>query len=368
MKILYVITKANWGGAQKYVYDLAVAAQADGHVVAVAYGEEGELARRLRAAGIRTHAVQEMQNRASFAALRAARRALLVLFAEERPDLVHLNSSLAGAAGAGAARSAHVPRVFFTAHGWAWNESRSLFQKIALRFFAWCSVKRSHKTICVSAATRRDARWMPFVQKKFVVIHNGIACTTLEERERARARLAPHLRASRWIGMLSELHPTKRVEDALHAFKEVLADFPDAALLVIGEGEERTELEKLIGALGLRDRAFLLGFIPDAPQYLPAFDVFLHAAQSEALGYAVLEAGCASLPTVATRVGGIPEIIEDCVSGTLVPPRAPHALADALIALMREPERAKAMGKALHAKVLALFSKQKMLAATLTLY
>lgn len=367
-KILFVVTKASWGGAQKYVYDLAVTTKALGHKVVVAYGEDGELATHLENADIRTHAVPQMQNRTSFSTLRATRRALHALFETERPDTVHLNSSLASAAGVCAARDAGVAQTVFTAHGWAWHELRPLWQRIALRYFAWRSVRLSHKTICVSNAVRCDARWMPFVQKKLVVIHNGIACGALMPRETARASLAPHLHAQTWIGMLGELHPTKRVEDAIRAFTQILTDFPNAALVVMGDGTERQKLEALIKELGLVERVVLAGFVPDAPMHLSAFDLFVHASQSEALGYAVLEAGCASLPTVATRVGGIPEIVADGVSGLLVPPRSPEKLAEALRTLLAEPARAAALGSALHQKVLADFSKQKMLAATLVEY
>lgn len=367
-RVLYVITKATWGGAQRYVWDLMSRARAYGYDPALAYGEEGLLAQRARDAGFESYAVHGLQRDVSPLKEFAALRELAALFARLQPDVVHLNSSKASALGALAARLAGVPRIIFTAHGWAWNESRPWWQKLVIRKLAWLTVALSHATVCVSHATAADARWMPFVRKKFAVIHNGIACGELPSREAARAELAPQLHARRWIGMASELHPTKRVKDALHAFRSLAQEFPDTALLVMGEGAEHAKLDELIGTLELRDRVLLLGFVADASRYLSAFDIFLHSSQSDTLAYAVLEAGCASLPTVATRVGGIPEIIEDGVSGLLVPPRSPDALADALAALLCDSARAKQFGAALHQKVLADFSKQKMLAATLALY
>src|SRR3989338_8344245 len=142
MRILYVITKANWGGAQKYVYDLATAAQAAGHDVAAAYGEPGLLTERLGTAGVRTMAIQALGRDVRLLRDLEAYRELRDLFMRERPDVVHVNSSKAGFTGALAARRAKVPRTIFTAHGWAFTEARSapvralfkLLQHLTLRF------------------------------------------------------------------------------------------------------------------------------------------------------------------------------------------------------------------------------------------
>ena len=101
---------------------------------------------------------------------------------------------------------------------------------------------------------------------------------------------------------------------------------------------------------------------------MKAFDLFVHTSQSEALGYAILEAGCASLPVVATRIGGIPEIIADDDHGLLVPPREPAALAAAMESLMQDPVQAAELGARLHARVLTSFSKDRMIKTTLAHY
>ena len=120
MKILYVITKANWGGAQKYVYELATAMKERGHEVAVAYGTEGLLAERLGQAGIRTLPIGGLSRDIDAKAEVSAWRSLLSLIKEEQPDLVHVNSSKGGLALI-AARIAGIRRIIFTAHGWAFN-------------------------------------------------------------------------------------------------------------------------------------------------------------------------------------------------------------------------------------------------------
>ncbi|OYV27692.1 MAG: hypothetical protein B7W98_01250, partial [Parcubacteria group bacterium 20-58-5] len=135
-----------------------------------------------------------------------------------------------------------------------------------------------------------------------------------------------------------------------------------------GEGEERARLEKLVSKLGAAGRIFFLGFVHGIDTKLSAFDAFIHTSRSEALALAVLEAGCAALPTIATRVGGIPEIIDDGATGFLVPPFRPDAVAEKLRTLFRDPARARELGAALRARIRRDFTKERMTRETLALY
>lgn len=367
-RILYVITKANWGGAQRYVYDLALAAKREGHEVSVAHGEGEHLVGRLSEAGIRTLVIKSLTRDVRLGKDIAVFFELIRLFRRERPEVVHLNSAKASGLGALAARIAFVPRIIFTAHGWAFNESRPWWQKVSIRLLSWITILLSHTTICVSQSMHRDMSWMPCTRRKIVVIHHGIECAPLKERHTARAALLPRHEQKFWIGMNSELHPTKRIIDAVFAMSMLVKKHPETILVVISEGEERARLEKTIHSLDLADHVFLVGFIPDAPTYMHAFDIFLHASRSEALGYVILEAGCAGLPVVATRVGGIPEIITDGTNGLLVPPERPANLAIALTSLVGNPDKSAQFGEALHRTIRNHFSKEAMVADTLALY
>ncbi len=367
-KVLYAITKANWGGAQRYVYDLAVAATERGYDVTVAYGEPGALVGKLEEARIRSVHISALGRDIKMKSDSAAFDALVKFIQEIRPDVIHLNSSKAGVLGAFAARKARVPQIIFTAHGWAFNEDRPLWQRVVFAFIHGVSVLASTKTICVSEATRRDMRWLPFSKKKFETIHNGIACVELVERTEARRRLFPEHTNGFWIGMISELHPTKRIEDAIEAMALMSKTHPDARLVVLGEGEQRTKLEKLISEKSLENKVFLAGFVQDAPSYVKAFDVFLHTSRSEALAYVILEAGCASLPVVATHVGGVPEIITSNENGLLVPKYQPDLIAQSLTILIENPDKATRFGTALHTRVLKDFSKEQMIEKTFALY
>ena len=369
-RILYVITKANWGGAQHYVYDLACAAHHAGHEVTVAVGGTGLLTEKLRSASIPVIELPLRQGRTFISDLLTfgSLFSLIRIFRKVRPDVVHLNSAKAGGLGGLVARLCGVPRIIFTAHGWEFNAPRSSLSKIGIRLFSWFTILLSHTTICVSNAIQLDVSSLPGAKKKLVVIYNGVADTPLLRREEARLLLSPHTTASYWIGMISELHPTKRIADALRAFSLISEHHPEASLFIMGEGKERTALTHLIHELHLEKRIMLLGHVKDAPQYLRAFDLFIHSSQSEAFSLAILEAGCASLPVIATRVGGIPEIISDEKEGLLVPPRHPEILAQKMELLIQDPNRAKSLGEALCARVQDAFSKERMVAGTLALY
>ena len=368
MKILYVITKASWGGAQKYVYGLAVGASAAGHEVAVAYGEGGELVTQLGAAGIRTVGIGGLTRDVGLVSEWRAFLALRSMLRSERPDVVHVNSSKAAGLGALAARLAKVPRIIFTGHAWAFNEERPWWQKVLIYKLVWLTILLSHTTICVSQAVRRDTRFMPFVRRKLVVVYNGVAEPIYKGRNEARGALWPGHEGGTWVGMLSELHPTKRVEDALEAFALLRQECPETRLVVLGEGEEHARLEWLIRESNLAGYAHLAGFVPDGALYLPAFDLFLHTSRTEALAYALIEAGLAGLPVVATKVGGLPEIVTNGETGLLVPAYAPREAASALASLIKDPVRAKRLGEALRASVRAKFDPGRMLRDTLALY
>jgi glycosyltransferase involved in cell wall biosynthesis len=211
---------------------------------------------------------------------------------------------------------------------------------------------------------------MPFAQNRFVVIYNGIASPDLVSREQARA----HVRAQStilehlWFGSVAELHPNKRLDLLIEAFANVSSEFPDSALLFIGDGEERGRLQALAGERNLLPRVHFAGAVHDAERYLKALDIFVLPSHTEALGLAIIEAGFASLPVIATRVGGIPEIIDDTKNGILFERGNVQDLTAALKKLLASPSERARLGTALHEKVAREFSLEKMVEQTTTLY
>lgn len=367
-RILYVVTKASWGGAQRYVYDMATSARDLGHEVLVVTGAPGELTARLSVAGVPVRTISLLTRDVSVLQEFRVFGELLQIMREYQPTVVHGNSSKAGGLVSLAGRVAGVPRIIFTAHGWAFNEDRPVLARTLIWLAHYATLLLAHTTICVSNAMKRDTRHMPFVERSCVVIHNGISEFPMALREDAHMILAPHISFPIWIGTIAELHPTKQLPVLIEAFARIQDAYPDVTLLIMGEGSERLRLEELVRAHGLQDRVRLRGHVEDASAYLRAFDIFVLPSRSEGLGYVLLEAGLAGLPVIASNVGGIPEIIEDSVTGSLFPRGDTDRLAGLLVQYLDDARLRARVGDALYTRVISDFSLEKMVNETLALY
>lgn len=372
-KILFVITKSNFGGAQKYVFDLATSLPKDEFDVTVALGGSGILTDKLSSQNIKVLSLKSLVRDPHLLSDIRAFLELWAIIKKIKPDITHINSAKAGVIGTLTSRFAGVPKIIFTAHGWAFNEERPLYHKVIIRFFSWITVLLSHQTIAVSLAVKNDAKDWPLISEKITVIKNGINVPKFLTRDEARLRLFPRekfrLQEKAFIvGTIAELHKNKGLSYAVTAFKKIVHDDSSVHYFIIGDGEERANLEALIKQSGLEDNVHLLGNVLDAALYLRALDIFLLPSVKEGLPYVVLEAGCASLPVVATNIGGLPEIIEHGVSGILIPPRDASAVENAVQQLRRDENNAKLLGEALNKKILQDFSFEQFISGTLQVY
>lgn len=372
-KILFVITKSNFGGAQKYVYDLARNLPAEQFEVAVTVGGTGSLVQKLKEQNIRVISTSSLSRDINTKSDLTAFFELLKILRKENPDVVHLNSAKAGGVGALAARIAGVPKIIFTAHGWAFNEDRPHYQRVIIKFFSWLTVFFSHQTIAVSDAIKRDTLWWPLVQDKVIVIKNGIAVPDFYSKNDARKILFSKTRIAippdaNIISTIAELHKSKGLEYSINAFAKIATTNPSLYYFIIGEGSERASLEKSIKNHNLEERIFLVGFVENAACLLPAFDIFVLPSITEALGFVLLEAGLAKLPVVATRTGGIPEIVDGRTTGLLVEVKNSAALADALTKILSGGPTTKELGNNLHNKVIVEFSLSRAISETISLY
>ena len=372
-KVMFVITKSNFGGAQKYVYDLATNISKDQFEVAVVVGGSGVLIQKLNEQSVRVLPILALARDINIVSDIRAFFELWSLFRNERPDVVHLNSAKAGGMGALAARFARVPQILFTAHGWAFNEERPVFQRLIIKFFSWITMLLSHETIAVSEAMKRDAENFLFVGKKIIVIKNGIKRPEFYTREDARAKISqrvstPVPQDAFIICTIAELHRSKGLQYSIDAFAKLIPTNPTLYYFIFGDGEEKEHLNTLIKFRGLQGNVFLLGFINDASRLLLASDTFILPSITEAFGLVLLEAGFAGLPVVASRVGGIPEIIDDGKTGLLVPARDVDGLASALQSLSSDKKESNLLGHALLQKTELYFSLSRVIKETSTLY
>ncbi|MDB5266889.1 MAG: hypothetical protein JWN89_704 [Parcubacteria group bacterium] len=366
-KILLGITKSNFGGAQRYVLDLASELKKNGHEVKVLAGGSGPLISELSAAGVEVISLPSLGRDISLIQDIGSFIFIWKTLMRENPDVFHINSSKIGGLGALAARMLRIRKVVFTSHGWAFNEERPLYQKLIIKLLAWFTILLSHTTIAVSEKTKQDAGF-PFIQKKLVVIRNGIGDIALLPRDTAREKLLPGIAPGTLLfGAITELHPTKGIDILLKAWAQFKKDH-EGELVIIGGGEEKENLEKVSKELGVEHTSHLKGFMLDARTLLSGFDVFLLPSRSEGMPYALLEAGRAGLPIIASRVGGIPEVVTDEVSGLLVPPKGVSQLASALAHLAENRDKRRTLGETLKKHVETDFSLDKMTRDTLHVY
>ena len=368
-KIFYLVTKPAWGGAQRYVYDLAASIPKNEFDVSVITGEKGVLKEKLSGAKINSISVPSLSREISPLKDFESFKALMKIFKEENPDIVHANSSKAGAMGAFAARISGIKNIIFTVHGLTTNEERNIISKIFIAVSYWIGFLSSHKIIAVSKSVENSVRRFPFISGKTTLIHNGIEMPKFFEKEEARRKILGKSAARETvIGTIAELHPNKGISYLVSAFPEILKREKDARLVIIGEGEEKESLKRLIKKKGLQDKVTLAGHIDGAARYLKAFDIFVLPSITEALGYVLLEAGAAGLPVAASDVGGIPEIIDGGKTGVLIPPKTPLAIAAGVLLLTHDKEFAGNVSKKLREKVEKEFTLSEMLRKTYALY
>lgn len=305
-KLLYVVTKSNWGGAQRYVYDLATSAKTRGYDVAVAFGGAGELSARLREAGVRTIELQALTRDIGGSDI-AAYRELARVLRTERPDVLHLNSSKAGLLGGLAGRLNGIQKIVFTSHGWPFKEDRGMLSKSIIWLASWATALCAHMVIAVSDSELALARKLPGCAGKAVRIYNGIDINMpFGDGAAIRAAFPPGVHITGTVGELTyNKNHLALIEEARQK--------PDMYVAIVGEGELRGFLESKVQEYGLQDRVKLFGFML-AQEVMKGFDTFALPSIKEGLAYVVLEARAAGLPVVANRVGGVGEAMDKPLS------------------------------------------------------
>jgi glycosyltransferase involved in cell wall biosynthesis len=229
----------------------------------------------------------------------------------------------------------------------------------------WFIILLSHKTICVSEKTKIDAPKF-LNKKKLIVIKNGLDPVKVYERDYARKILEVN-NDEFLVGTLSELHRIKGLDILLKAWHMFRVKLP-GKLIIFGEGEEKDNLLELVKKLNIENDVVFKGFNIDASKLISGFDVFIMSSISENMPYALLEAGSAGRAVIATRVGGIPEVVENNISGILIKPNDKDELVCGLEKLYKDSELRNNLGKALYDNVNTNFSLKKMIKETFKVY
>lgn len=269
-------------------------------------------------------------------------------------DVVHAHGLRAGMDAGLAARRAR-KRSFLTVHNLVQTEIAGRLRAPFYRRAETAAVWANDHTFAVS---REIARHLG-AEGKVEVLYLGIGDPPEVVRPAAEVRAELGLdREQKLIVSVARLVPQKSLDVMLRAM-ELLA--PENVLALLGEGRLRPELEALSRSAGLGERVHFLGFRPDAPDWLAAADVFCLSSIWEGIPLSAQEAILLGTPVVATDVGGMRELISNKVSGRLVPPKDPHALAAALGDVLADPERAAGYAMAARDRVREVFSTERML-------
>lgn len=374
-KVLFVVTKANWGGAQRYVFDLATNLPKDIFEAKVALGGEGFLKQRLEENKIETIPIPHLQRDVSFLKELMSFFSLIKIFKNERPKIIHLNSSKAGAIGAVAAllhklwTKDHRLKTIFTVHGWAFNENRTFKAKSIIYLSQWFTSLLCDKTVIISRHDYRQALSMPLIPKhKFVFVPLGIPENNLDyiPKQSARKSLGLEKKSEIIIGTIAEFTKNKGLDyllDALNILKP-----QNLQLAIIGDGEEKERMMRKIKDENLKENVTTCGFVPHAAKHIKAFDIFVLPSLKEGLPYTILEAMNAGVPIVASSVGGIPDLIEHEKSGFLTIPANSNSIAEALGKLISDIKTRNKFSKLSKLRAQEKFSFSSMLSRTIDLY
>jgi glycosyltransferase involved in cell wall biosynthesis len=300
-------------------------------------------------------------------ALRDLRRRIRDL----RPDIVHTHSSKAGFVGRLAARMAGVPRIFYTPHGHVFH---SYYGPPLTRMFIALERFAARFTERIVVLTDAEAEQHLAVgvgrRGQFVKIPSGVDLASVRAEAAGGSQVRRELGLcsdTPVIGAVARLVQVKGLRHLVEAMPVILRRCPAAHLVLAGDGDQRPALERLAGEFGIADRVHLLGFRRDAAAVTAALNVFVLPSLNEGQGRVLVTAMALGVPIVATKVGGVPEVVEDGRQGLLVPAADADALGQAVTALLAQPEYAAALGAAGRGRA-PLFSSEVMLTRHAELY
>ena len=358
--VVHVINSLAVGGLENGVVNLVNTTSRFRHVI-VCMTADGPLHGRLRP-DVEVVVLGKRPGKDPWALLRLVR-----ILRHLRPLIVHSRNWPAVDA-IPAARVARVPLVVHGEHGRevADPEGRNRRRNRIRRALA----PLVHQFVTVSTDLRR---WLiedvGVPAAKVTAIHNGVDFSRFGRAGRLESRMRLSLPGEvPIVGTVGRLDPVKDQAGLIRAFAQVRARHPEALLVVAGDGPCRSELERVVSELGQRDHVRLLGNRDDVPAVMSALDVFVLPSIAEGISNTILEAMATGLPVVATRVGGNPELVEDGVSGALVPRSDPGALADAIGAYVGDIDLRWRHGQASRHRAIGHFSLERMAQAYTNLY
>lgn len=365
MKVLFIVTKSEVGGAQRYILDTSVSLAKQGYEILVGAGGNGPLLKRVKsqAPGAETFTLKRLKRTPGPISAFLGIWEIYNLLKKEKPDVLFLNSFVAGILGSIAGRFYKKSRVIYRIGGWSFRDPRPAWQnKIILWLEKWSARFKDKILVNCEIDCELALKYKIAPKEKIQKIYNGLDPDKLEFLPKAIAReklLSRSHLDSKIVGCVANFYKTKGLKYLIEA-----VHFTDVKTVIIGDGPLRPELEKLIKKYNLEEQVILVGRIPDAYKYLKAFDAFALPSLKEGFPWIILETMAAEVPIVTTNVGAIPEIIEDGKEGILVEPKNSQKLAEKITYLLGHSEKSQEMTVLAKQKLVQQFTLQKMLEKT----
>jgi len=359
MNVLFLTTHFNTGGITSYVMTLGSGLARDGHKVWVA-SAGGNCVNSLEKEGVRHVAINIRTKSEIHPKVWLNFGHLRHLIRKEKIDVIHAQTRVAQVLGAALSRSTGVALIT-TCHGFfrpRW------FRKT---FPCWGTA-----VIAISQPVARHLKEdFKVPDERIHLIVNGIdlerfALVTPERRQIMRQKIA--LGDGALIGIIARLSDVKGIDVLIKSMPFILKEIPTANLLIVGQGPQEAALKKLAEDLNLKGRVHFMNVTNEAPAFLCAFDVFVMPSLMEGLGLSVIEAQACGIPVVASKIGGLVELIQDTQSGFLVDVNDPATLADRILEILNNPDQAQMMAQKARQNVEQQFSAQVMVRKTLGVY
>lgn len=339
MKILHIITRLIYGGAQQNTVMSCQAHAKAGHEVFLAYGPvygpEGSLVEEAKEAGARSTVINSMERSVAPRKDYATYRALRKLIRRIQPDVVHTHSSKAGIVGRAAAWKQRVPAVIHTIHGLPFHEGQSAIKRNLFIKAERFAAKRCHKLIGITQAMCDTFKANNIGQaEQFTVVPSGVDIELWENPTRAatgfpnNAKLRDEIRFqlgvpldATVVGIVARFDPLKGHADLIRIAPQLIEKYPKLRLLFVGDGWHRTQVEAAVQEAGIGDRVLTTGFVQLRRVALlyRAMDVMVLPSYQEGQSRTLLESLLSGCPIVGYDVGGIPEVCLDKETGLLVP-------------------------------------------------
>ena len=354
IKVLFVITQSEMGGAQRFLSIIIPNLDKDKYEATLAAGLEGKWEAfkdldvpkiKLKYALRKVNPIKDM-----FTVFE-----LWKVIRKQKPDVLFLNSSKTTVWGPLAALISNPrPKIIYRIGGWSFNDPRSEISKNFWIFLEKMFAPLKDIIIVNNQHDFDQAKELGIKPREDVkLVHNGINADELKFLDKDAARDELNLPKGDYIiGTIANFYKPK----GLPYLIEAMGDIENKKLAIIGDGQRRKNLENLIKENNLQEKVILLGRKENASQYLRAFNVFVLPSVKEGFPWSVLEAMAAKVPVITTRVGAIPEIITHKESGIIIEPKEPRQI----VAAINEIVNLDLVGNAYHT-VLEEFSLSKMI-------